>query len=430
MFSPRILCGAVFCFFTVAALGQASQPDAGEALKATITAVQGAVQVRESSEKPWKKAEVGMVLDEQAEFRTGPRSAVQFTIPPDQTIALDRLGTVKLLTAIKEKGGKIKTELGMKYGRTRYDIEEAGLQHDAVLRSPSATLAVRGTKVSLFEQRPFKPEAVSLTGRADFKDERKQVPLGAKGGGKTKITTDQPNSAAVALAKSFVDPTISLARTDAEEAIVSSLLSNGSTVFFDRDAGIRVVTGGTPPSDAQLIPSLPGYLNFVVRWDTPSNIDFSIGSPGGPNNAGEFLYPARDLNTNSSGGKIPFDHRGGPHGGIEIAYWPADYPKGLYGLGLVLVSGQPTNARVDAFLGGKRIGIYDGLSLKPTVVVPVLPAIPGISEGTLAGIVPVGTSIPGVSGHIQRQAAPVKTAPAFSPAPVMRERPTLTGRGR
>src|SRR5687768_2592816 len=69
-------------------------------LKATITGVEGIVQVRNSDSEPWKKAAVGMVLDEGAEFRTGPKSAVRFTIPPDQTVTLDRLGTVKLLEAI------------------------------------------------------------------------------------------------------------------------------------------------------------------------------------------------------------------------------------------------------------------------------------------------------------------------------------------
>src|SRR5688500_11420799 len=60
----------------------------GEALIATITAIKGVVQVRTAEDQPWKAAAVGMELDEGAEFRTGPRSAVQFVIPPDQTITL------------------------------------------------------------------------------------------------------------------------------------------------------------------------------------------------------------------------------------------------------------------------------------------------------------------------------------------------------
>src|SRR5438105_9048352 len=139
-----------------------------EHLKATVTGIEGLVQVRGAENQPWQRAAVGMVVNEEAEFRTGPRSAVRFTLPPDQTVTLDRLGTVKVLEAISD-GGKLRTNLGMKYGRTRYDIEAAGREHDSTITSPSNTLAVRGTKVSVLDQRPFAAEAVSLTGRAEFR---------------------------------------------------------------------------------------------------------------------------------------------------------------------------------------------------------------------------------------------------------------------
>jgi hypothetical protein len=363
-------------------------------LKATITQIVGSVQVRTGADRPWVKAAVGMSLDENAEFRTGLRSAVQFVIPPDDTIAVDRLGVVKLMTAVRE-GGKVTTEIGMKYGRTRYDLEAAGdVEHQASIKSPSSTLAIRGTRVSLTDMRPFPPEAVSLTGRADFKDTRKQVPVGAKNGGKARVTADQASAAATELAQTFLDPTIALARTETESKLVDTLLSRGSTITLDRDSGIKIVRGGTPPTDAQLVPALPGVLNFVARWPSNSDLNLSVGVPGGRNNQGELLYPAAGLNTTSSGGKMAFDHRGGPHGGIEIAYFPSNYPKGLYGLGLVLVSGEPTIAQVDAFLDGKRIGIFDGQALRDTVAVPVFPLTPGLGEGNLAGIVPVGTSLP------------------------------------
>ncbi|HSI36487.1 MAG TPA: hypothetical protein VK986_23080, partial [Tepidisphaeraceae bacterium] len=310
------------------------------------------------------------------------------------TIAVDRLGVVKLMTAVRE-GSKVTTEIGMKYGRTRYDLEAAGdTEHAASIKSPSSTLAIRGTRVSLTDMRPFPPEAVSLTGRADFKDQRKQVSVGGKNAGKARVTGNQASPAATELASTFLDPTISLARTDTEAKLVDTLLSRGSTITLDRESGIKVVRGGRPPTDAQLVPALPGVLNFVARWPSNSDLNLSVGVPGGKNGAGEFLYPGAGLDTTASGGKMAFDHRGGPNGGIEIAYFPANYPKGLYGLGLVLVSGEPTIAQVDAFLGGKRIGIYDGQGLRDSVAVPVFPLTPGLGEGNLAGIVPVGTSLP------------------------------------
>src|SRR3954470_2757897 len=73
-------------------------------LRATVTGVEGLVQVRNSADAPWQKRTVGKALDEQAEFRTGPKSAVRFTIPPDQTVTLDRLGTVKILQAVNDSG--------------------------------------------------------------------------------------------------------------------------------------------------------------------------------------------------------------------------------------------------------------------------------------------------------------------------------------
>ena len=137
--------------------GAQTQPAAGvEVLEATITGVEGLVQVRANENEPWVKAEVGMKLNELAEFRTGPKSAVRFVIPPDQTITLDRLGTLKLLQAVNDNG-KLQTRLGMKYGRTRFDIEAAGREHDATIASPSSTLAVRGTQVSSYDQAPFPP---------------------------------------------------------------------------------------------------------------------------------------------------------------------------------------------------------------------------------------------------------------------------------
>ena len=114
-------------------------------LTVTVIAVKGLVSVRKNAEEPWTKANVGMVLGEGAEFRTGPRSAVQFKIPPEQTITLDRLGTIKVLQAIKDAKGKVSTDVGMKYGRTRWKIEAAGTEHECKVHNPSATLAVRGT---------------------------------------------------------------------------------------------------------------------------------------------------------------------------------------------------------------------------------------------------------------------------------------------
>ena len=119
------------------------------ALTATIVAVSGVVQVREAEDKPWKRAEPGARIGMGAEFRTGMRSAVRFVIPPDQIVTLDRLGTIKVINAAQSEDGKVATDLGMKYGRTRYQIEAGGdVEHQTSISSPSAVLAVRGSDVT------------------------------------------------------------------------------------------------------------------------------------------------------------------------------------------------------------------------------------------------------------------------------------------
>jgi hypothetical protein len=153
----------------------ATQPVASnQSIQATIVAIDGHVQVRMSHDAAWQTAKEQMVLNEGAEIRTGPHSTVQFVIPPDQTITLDRLGTLEILRSNFENG-KIMTDLGMKYGRTRYDIDAHGQLHDAKVHSPGAVLAIRGTHVSLYDQPPYAPQAESFTGRALFGFRRRQI---------------------------------------------------------------------------------------------------------------------------------------------------------------------------------------------------------------------------------------------------------------
>lgn len=319
-------------------------------LKLLITGVRGKAEVRVPPEEKWSKAEANAELSEGAELRTGLKSAVQLQIRPDQTITVDRLGVVKIDRATLA-GGKFVTSVSMPYGRTRYDIDAANREYDATVRSPNSTLGIRGTRVSLFDQRPFAPEAVSLTGTAQFRNVRRQlVALGRRGQGKTKIVGGQSNAAQFALAEAVVDPTVANARTQSEQPLIASLLSRGAVFEFDRALGIPVVRGGTVPrTDAELLPILPGGLTFVTRWDT--NVDFNIGVFG----SAQLLFTAPGLVQNSAGGKIPFDHRGGANGGIEIANFPGPgYPRDNFGIAALNESQTTAHVRIEAFINGKR----------------------------------------------------------------------------
>jgi hypothetical protein len=345
-------------------------------LKMIITGVKGNAQYRIPPEQSWTKAEKDVPLAEGAELRTGPKSAVQLQIRPDQTITVDRLGVVKIDRATLEHG-KFVTSVSMPYGRTRYDIDAANREYDATVRSPNSTLGIRGTQVSLLDQRPFPPEAVSLTGQAQFRNIRRQlVALGAKGQGKAKMTGEQNDATEYALDESVVDPVTGVARTQSEQALITDLAARGAVFSFDREIGLPVVTGGTVPrTDAELIPLLPGKLDFVIRWD--KNVDFNIGviTPV-TNGAGsdEILYPAPGLVQSKTGGKIAFDHRGGPNGGVEVVHWDATHPFGPYTVLALNQSNNTARARIDAYLDGKHynseIGDKEGTVQSNLLTIP------------------------------------------------------------
>jgi hypothetical protein len=337
-------------------------------LKVTVVAVSGAVQVRSADDQPWQPAKVGMVVDEGAEFRTGPRSSVRCTIPPDQSFTLDRLGTVKVLTALK-KGDKLKTDMLMKYGRTNYSVEAAGLEHESTIASPSGTLAVRGTVISLYDQPPYAPAATSYTGQAMFRDAHRQATVGSPNGGTQTITGDANSAAQTALNNSVTDPKYSAGRTAADQAFIASQVSQGGVVSFDNLANITVIRNATPlASDKALVATLPGRLNFVARWFGNSDVNLEVFAdlrdpltalfdPKGFQPT-EFLYPGYNLNNSKSGGHIPFDNRGGPTGGTEVAYWLTPPKAAVFGLGALLISGQPVEVKIQAYLDGQKQSIF------------------------------------------------------------------------
>jgi len=311
-------------------------------LQITVTGLEGPVQVREADDKPWRKPTVGEVLGPGAEFRTGPRGAVRCHMPPDQTFTIDRLGVIKVLKAMQESG-KITTDLAMQYGRTRYDIEQAGVEHAATIRSPNGTLALRGTRVSLFDQPPYVPTATSLTGRAVYTGAKRQIALGGKGTGKAQVEEGSEsaadNAAKVAQVQRVIDPRAALELTEAEARQLAIEVTRGG-IRFD-----RLIVGGfrTPPSDLAASGLLPGKLNFVATWTGFADIDlFVIVNPNAPNQ--RILgnpSVARTLGGTvsdrlPSGARIDFDKISVQKGDFEVAYWPrANYAAGNYGIGII-----------------------------------------------------------------------------------------------
>jgi hypothetical protein len=342
-----------------------SQPQANGPMKIYITAVSGLVQVRDGDSQPWQAAVAKMIISEGAELRTGPHSSVTCVIPPDQTFTLDRLGTVKVAEAARH-GDKITTDLIMKYGRTHYDIEGAGLEHEASIISPSSTLAVRGTNVTLFDQPPYLPEATSFTGRAAFTYGHSTIAVGQKNGTFAQAQGGADGASQTALNNAVVDPHYTDALTAADAAFLATEVAHGAVVGYDPVANIPVVTGGMPAFDSQLPATLPGQLDFVLRWTGDAWLNIEVGvDEGNPLNniltgfqQGEFLYPGYGYQNSASGGHIPFEDKGGPTGGEEIAYWLNSYPTGLYGLAAQGMSGATTSFTLNVFANGVPLNMY------------------------------------------------------------------------
>lgn len=354
---------------TFAADASPATQGAPTSLRITIDDVTGNVQVRGSETEAWQKAKVGAEVAEGAEFRTGPRSSIRCSIPPDQSFTLDRLGTVKVAQALWT-GKKTKTDLMMKYGRTKLVVEGAGAEHESTISSPGGGLVVRGTVVSLYDQPPFVPEAMSYTGRAMFRDSQRRLSaFGGKGQGITTVRGDKDSAAGTALAQGVVDPQFAAARTQSDSYYIASEVSRGGIVSFDNLANIAVVRNSTPIADDRVLAqSLPLGLEFVARWNGKADINLEVfrqaGDPltlfasGKAFTPTEFLYPGYGLNVVPSGGKIPFDNRGGPRGGTEIAYWPGTVPNGVYGVVGLLISGKPVTVQLDVFVDRVKQTIF------------------------------------------------------------------------
>ena len=382
----------------------ASSKPVVEHLTATVSAVKGLVQYRQSPDQPWQPCRVGMVLNEGAEFRNGPRSNVQLLLPPKQTVTLDRFGSMTLLEAVKSSG-KFSTDVGLKRGRIRYNIKAPGIEHESTVSSPNGTLAVRDTSFAVDDERPFPPEAYRLSGTVEFSTAKRTISIGGGAAGNVKAVGDQ-NPSDTSLSQAVVDPSFAFARTPAESALVANVLSRGAVLTESNPKRIAVVSGGFPPTDQQLPHTLPGDLNFVARWDGNANLDLGLVSLA----SAETLYPATGLNTSKTGGIIPFDDIGGPNGGIELAFWKNQYPKGLYQLVLFDVSGVPVNYKLDVFEHGTQDTLFS--SAVGT----------GGGSQTLTGTISSGQVVAGIvqvgGGTLLPSSTAVKKINSRSPSPV------------
>lgn len=323
------------------------------AVTATITSVKGTVQVRGKDGAPWEPVKVGMKLDQGAEIRTGLRSSVQFVVGKDEFITLDRLGTVTVLQAIESRG-KAKTDIGLKYGRARYDIHDTDLQHESTIRSPGSTLAIRGTDVTYEDQAPWVPRAVSREGRAEFRNyKRTFVAFGGKR--RAAVAADKATPAQVALTNTKADPRGAFAgRTDSEDELILTLQplggvdAQGLQALQDlaRISGFKDTFAGTPP--------VPGPLEFILGWipgpnsaGGASNLDLLVTDPNG--------QTASPTNTVIGSGSAIGTHMGDDVGasgsGSENVVWGLFFPPGNYTVTARHQGGDESQVFIDVLKG-------------------------------------------------------------------------------
>ena len=341
-----------------------------KAVPVTIRAIRGGDEAewQRTAGAAWEPVKVGLILPPGASLRTGSRTEVDAEALPGQLFTLDRrsqftVSRAELTRVLGAPKQRMDLELNGT-GRLRYNIDavpevkiySGEVEHRSTIRTPNGTLAVRGTRVIICDQAPYKPMAISLTGRAFFRNVRGQdVAFGGPAEQTARFRADQVSAVEFAISRSTVDPTIALARDPAEAALIDKLISRGAVVTYDRGLGIPVVRGGTPPTFGQVQSALPGDLHIVIRWNRDSNLNLAVAEPS----TGGILMPAPGLTDTASGGHVNLDHRGGPQGGVEVISWPKGYPSGTYAVMAQLITGNGSGFAIRVYLDGKLLQFRD-----------------------------------------------------------------------
>jgi hypothetical protein len=326
--------------------------------RAIVTGVDGSgAQVRFKGKENWENAVVGMLLYENTLIRTGPRDAVTFSVGSDRAFCVDRMTTVKI-AEIQGDGKQLVTVVELEQGRVRHDLEPqpatplpttgpvvgSGPRTRSTIRSPNATLMVRGTQVSLFDQPPYTPEATSLTGRALFENTHRQL-VAFGGTARASISGDHTSAAQDAEAQTKLTQSPEIAINDFQVREIGLLLRRGGFVVGD------VAVGNLHVSQSELMDLLPGRLNFVLTWTggpkrqladlnlivvSPKGIGDAVGNP-------PFVYclnPSDPISIKQRD-SVPYFHQTSPSGGsiglnsvgpegLEIASWSGKFPTGQY----------------------------------------------------------------------------------------------------
>jgi hypothetical protein len=168
------------------------------------------------------------------------------------------------------------------------DVDAPVLPHEDSIVSPSATLAVRGTRVSLYDQPPYDAEAVSLTGQAVYQNFLGGLVKFGSHGGKAAVGGTASSAAGYHIQHQTIDPKGGFsATTSAEQQELADSGDLGGTDLNNFSSLLdRASQFNTPLSGQQFI---AGELLFLNGWGTGgittptpfTVLDFSVTSPLG-----------------------------------------------------------------------------------------------------------------------------------------------------
>ena len=356
----------------------AAQPDAGQQpaapprkLAVTLVSFKKQVQVRENDEAPWVRPTAGMVLTEGAAVRTGLGSQAVLHIEPKQTVVVDRATIFKIVVAnFDTESNRVKTNLGMEYGRINYAVQAAGVEHDASVSTPGNTLSIRGTVTFVQNDGLFPPITASYIGRVVSKQSNgKEIAYGDENGGEEGGEGDgeggTDDDAAASLGLPGVDIPLLLqngingpaennlprthnfssnyGQTDSELVLDTDNPGGGFSPDAPSINGRRALRGAinrnlTADNFLDLVSNQP-FLLFAFTWMNNADLDSFVTDP-----LGQTVAPFGDTIPGSvqqtpEGGLAGPDHLGPD--GTELIRWQGNnIPQGEYTYGLKYFSGQ------------------------------------------------------------------------------------------
>jgi len=270
--------------------------------------------------------------------------------------------TNRALDIAKRAANEVRTSLGMPYGRTEYQVEEAGLQHNADIAAPGATLAVRGTKdMVLFDQGPFMPVAFARQ-PVRLRNAKGQTIAFGRAGSQARVGADKNSPAEQSLVETRVDPAGAFAaRTQAENAVLSYLTRVAPDLDVSQFRLLSLITDPNFKGTGAVVLPLPGQLQFTLIWTTAfaSDLDLSVRSPLGE------LVSATNPKVKSSGHHTG-DEVSVKGQGQEVVLWENGYPQGTYTITVSQKSGAKSGSSASVFViqdpltSGKQVGNFSG----------------------------------------------------------------------